>query len=600
MEKQTKIIRVTGNYGITYITIDDFKNSPIYNTVMFDNEGVLDADIQMAINIASFNINYLSGQQINKVWNDPAIDEEWKNLIIQATLQFVRYLCTTCVDWLRGSATFSQGGTAESQTNPADPYFVPPEVINLLKQAEVYQNTYFMTNPIPTPRSWLNQQFSLDGANYITWLQAVNTFVAGNINGKNNFKSSDGSVILTPIQTSMDNLMLDIKVDWDKNPGIQFDTRTITLAPNNLWTAIGLVGDNSQGVLFYYSNGDWNFQFGSDFPVTISSNGIRLNSKSDIYTPLLETRASSIVQAINEINAKDANLQSQPINYSKFTKSNSVVPTLASTVPFAVQSDVGGLLVGSSKMYIPSTQSYNENEVGLAIASTDPNGVMVNNTEGALGEKWRFWYQVPNDYTWWILNDPQGQACWPFTAIAEWIVSQSYVNQADFNYPCFIPWSEVGRPIVVDVVSVDDGQTSVIGNIKDLATTDKTNLVLAINSLVKAQADTRSLVDGIPLVVNAVLTGDTPKADWTVNGLEKGKDYMVKVKYLYNKVLKTKTGRCEKYDPTEDANVFSRIHYNPGQFTKSDVVTCNLKGDTIHINMNARALPVTSVEVWRV
>lgn len=216
MENQ-RIIKVTDNYGTVYITVQDFRNSSIYNPVMFDNQGVLDADVQMAINIASFNINYLSGQQINRIWNGtPPPDENWKNLIIQATLQFVRYLCTSAVDWLRGSATFSQGGTAESQTNPSDPYFVPPEVINLLKQAEVYQNTYFVNNDMPTFPKWY-PQISTDGSGYITWKEAVNVFVPGNLYGQNNFKSPNESILILPQQDS-NSLYMNLDVDWSKAP----------------------------------------------------------------------------------------------------------------------------------------------------------------------------------------------------------------------------------------------------------------------------------------------------------------------------------------------------------------------------------------------
>ncbi|WP_375318328.1 hypothetical protein [Spiroplasma endosymbiont of Virgichneumon dumeticola] len=124
---------------ILFITVEEFKNSKYFNELLFDKVTTPDNEIWFAISVASSNIDYLSGFTISKKWPE-ITPTDFTDNIQTATTNYVRFLLTKDVDYLRGQGSISQGGLTYSETNPDDPYFIPPEVFNYLRKIKEYPN----------------------------------------------------------------------------------------------------------------------------------------------------------------------------------------------------------------------------------------------------------------------------------------------------------------------------------------------------------------------------------------------------------------------------------------------------------------------------
>lgn len=124
---------------ILFITVDEFKNSKYFNELLFDKVTTPDNEIWFAISVASSNIDYLSGFTISKKWPE-ITPTDFTDNVQTATTNYVRFLLTKDVDYLRGQGSISQGGLTYSETNPDDPYFIPPEVFNYLRKIKEYPN----------------------------------------------------------------------------------------------------------------------------------------------------------------------------------------------------------------------------------------------------------------------------------------------------------------------------------------------------------------------------------------------------------------------------------------------------------------------------
>lgn len=129
---------------LKFITIEEFKEWDGFNEILFDDITAPDSDITTAIIIATSNINYLTGFSIGKIWPEDSDNpsEEIKDIVNNvkiATALYTRYLVSNGdPDYLKGQASISQGGVTYSQSNPEDPYFIPPEVFNYLKDIKEY------------------------------------------------------------------------------------------------------------------------------------------------------------------------------------------------------------------------------------------------------------------------------------------------------------------------------------------------------------------------------------------------------------------------------------------------------------------------------
>ncbi|WP_342277149.1 hypothetical protein [Spiroplasma endosymbiont of Nebria brevicollis] len=124
---------------ILFITVEEFKLSKYFNELFFDKVTTPDNEIWFAISVASSNIDYLSGFTISKKWPE-ITPTDFTDNVQTATTNYVRFLLTKDVDYLRGQGSISQGGLTYSETNPDDPYFIPPEVFNYLRKIKEYPN----------------------------------------------------------------------------------------------------------------------------------------------------------------------------------------------------------------------------------------------------------------------------------------------------------------------------------------------------------------------------------------------------------------------------------------------------------------------------
>ncbi len=124
---------------LMFITIEEFKNWKGFNNQLFDEITTPDSEIRYAIEIASNNIDFLSGFIISKKW--PEINPtKFTDNIQTATTHYVNFLLSKGVEYARGQASIGQGGIVYSQNNPEDPYFIPTQVFNYLRDINKYPN----------------------------------------------------------------------------------------------------------------------------------------------------------------------------------------------------------------------------------------------------------------------------------------------------------------------------------------------------------------------------------------------------------------------------------------------------------------------------
>ncbi|WP_342253480.1 hypothetical protein [Spiroplasma endosymbiont of Zeiraphera isertana] len=173
---------------ILFITVEEFKNSKYFNNLLFDKVTTPDNEIWFAISVASSNIDYLSGFTISKKWPE-ITPTDFTDNIQTATTHYVRFLLTKDVDYLRGQGSISQGGLTYSETNPDDPYFIPPEVFNCLRKIKEYPNLKgFNLKGIESQKNnWFNKFISNCGED-----SPLNAYIP-----YNNIKSLDSRTKIT-------------------------------------------------------------------------------------------------------------------------------------------------------------------------------------------------------------------------------------------------------------------------------------------------------------------------------------------------------------------------------------------------------------------
>ena len=131
---------------VNYITPEELKEEVITNP-----KKISDGEITQAIKWASFRINTLSGNMINKlILVNDAIDwtkikPEQKTLVQQATVFYTHHFLTYGMAWMRGSFSSSMGYTNLSQSNPEEPDYVPKQVTEALIEAGFF-NYYHTFN----------------------------------------------------------------------------------------------------------------------------------------------------------------------------------------------------------------------------------------------------------------------------------------------------------------------------------------------------------------------------------------------------------------------------------------------------------------------
>ncbi len=185
---------------LMFITIEEFKNWKGFNNQLFDEITTPDSEIRYAIEIASNNIDFLSGFIISKKW--PEINPtKFTDNIQTATTHYVNFLLSKGVEYARGQASIGQGGIVYSQNNPEDPYFIPTQVFNYLRDINKYPNMQGFPLNLPNKESFFSKFLSNRGEinRLIEYLKIIN------------LKSSDNRVKINIYQhENLDSPVVDI------------------------------------------------------------------------------------------------------------------------------------------------------------------------------------------------------------------------------------------------------------------------------------------------------------------------------------------------------------------------------------------------------
>ncbi|WP_342254492.1 hypothetical protein [Spiroplasma endosymbiont of Zeiraphera isertana] len=253
---------------LMFITIEEFKNWKGFNKSLFDEVTTPDSEIRYAIEIASSNIDFLSGFTISKKW--PEINStKFTDNIQTATTHYVNFLLGKGVEYARGQASIGQGGITYSQNNPEDPYYIVPQVFNYLKEINEYPTMQGFNLDVSPKQNWF-KKFMGNGGEQNPWEIYV-PFT--------NIKSSDDRTKITI--THPKNIMGSV---------VDIDTRGIkTNIDNSLWEV------NKENP---------NFIFPKDFK------GIDVNGKRiiDVGTPTFLSDATTKVYVDNLIQQKQDKL----------------------------------------------------------------------------------------------------------------------------------------------------------------------------------------------------------------------------------------------------------------------------------------------------
>lgn len=152
---------------LMFITIEEFKNWKGFNKSLFDEVTTPDSEIRYAIEIASSNIDFLSGFTISKKW--PEINStKFTDNIQTATTHYVNFLLGKGVEYARGQASIGQGGITYSQNNPEDPYYIVPQVFNYLKEINEYPTMQGFNLDVSPKQNWF-KKFMGNGGEQNPW-----------------------------------------------------------------------------------------------------------------------------------------------------------------------------------------------------------------------------------------------------------------------------------------------------------------------------------------------------------------------------------------------------------------------------------------------
>ncbi|WP_339047432.1 hypothetical protein [Spiroplasma endosymbiont of Colias croceus] len=171
---------------LMFITIEEFKNWKGFNKSLFDEVTTPDSEIRYAIEIASSNIDFLSGFTISKKW--PEINPtKFTDNIQTATTHYVNFLLGKGVEYARGQASIGQGGITYSQNNPEEPYYIVPQVFNYLKEINEYPTMQGFNLNVSPKQNWF-KKFMGNGGEQNPWEIYLQTL---------NLKSSDPRTEIT-------------------------------------------------------------------------------------------------------------------------------------------------------------------------------------------------------------------------------------------------------------------------------------------------------------------------------------------------------------------------------------------------------------------
>ncbi|CAB1053951.1 hypothetical protein [Spiroplasma endosymbiont of Danaus chrysippus] len=289
---------------LMFITIEEFKNWKGFNKSLFDEVTTPDSEIRYAIEIASSNIDYLSGFTISKKWPE-ITPTKFTDNIQTATTHYVNFLLGKGVEYARGQASIGQGGITYSQNNPEDPYYIVPQVFNYLKEINEYPTMKGFDLNVSSKQNWF-KKFMGSGGEQNPWEIYLQTL---------NLKSSDPR---TKISITHPKNIMGSVVDIDTTGIKSFDNLTTLELFNKYFSndTMKLV-DGKEGqekkVISANSSGESLWEVDKDNPNFIKPKdykGIDVNGKRiiDVGTPTFLSDATTKVYVDNLLDKKQNKL----------------------------------------------------------------------------------------------------------------------------------------------------------------------------------------------------------------------------------------------------------------------------------------------------
>lgn len=95
--------------------------------------------INTAIQVSSILVDKYTGFEASRKW--PSENTDWTNLIKNAVGELTLYYLHKGTNWLQGSQSLSQGSINFSVSAPNDPYYIPPNVVTILRKVKEYIST---------------------------------------------------------------------------------------------------------------------------------------------------------------------------------------------------------------------------------------------------------------------------------------------------------------------------------------------------------------------------------------------------------------------------------------------------------------------------
>lgn len=298
---------------LLFISIEDFKNWKGFDKLLFENVTNSNENIWFAISIASSNIDYLSGFAISKKWPEQTITTFTDN-VQTATAHYVRFLCTKGVDYTRGQASMAQGGIVYSESNPNDPYYIPPEVFNYLRNINEYTAFQGFNLDVKPKTNFFSKFLSNKGESnpLENYLQITNVI------------SSNKSITIK--QEHPVNIMGTV-LDITTNSGLEVDDNSFNLTNNKLFLEDTKVFDR-----FNTNLQNTNFDSLTTTDKTLIGSINEINAKIvpstgnkntyDFYFQITQIDQTTQGNAVNRLYGKFILSQKQGLNLYTFASKN--------------------------------------------------------------------------------------------------------------------------------------------------------------------------------------------------------------------------------------------------------------------------------------
>lgn len=221
-----------------FITIDEFISWGRIDETNLNKEPYTKTTILNSIQVSSLLIDQYSKREISRKW--PSENVEWTQIVKNAVAELTIYYLNQGTSWLRGSQSISQGSINFSVTNPNDPYYIPANVIYLLKKIEEYTPVQAVNLDLGVHTNYdINNNFynGMEGLYRPTMFEIEKVFIK-KVGG---LVSTDDSIIIETLQDPanayqrIQDIKVDLKINEDVIPIKKIKQKTFIFEKNESW-----------------------------------------------------------------------------------------------------------------------------------------------------------------------------------------------------------------------------------------------------------------------------------------------------------------------------------------------------------------------------